>query len=298
MKISVIIPLYNEEGNIEKVIEELKNLEPFGLEKDFEIIFIDDGSSDDSLVKIKKYQTIDPRIKYISFCKNFGHQLALKAGFDHAKGNCAISLDCDLQHPPSLIPQMLEKYAAGYEIVSTKTNYKDFSVKIFLSKFFYNLFNLFSEIKIIPFASDFRLLDRKVIEIIKQSPSQSSFLRGFLPTLNFKQIYLEYIPNERYAGASKYSFIKMLNLALKGFELFSKKSFCNLLTFFGLVLVSFGFLGIIYFLLKLQLPILFSFKYFIPQIMVLCGLQLTTLSIIIRHQEPVQTNYLIKEMSI
>jgi dolichol-phosphate mannosyltransferase len=221
---SIIIPVMNESGNImliaEKIIDSLKNC------GSFEILFIDDGSTDDTLSLIKQLYESNPLIKYISFSRNFGHQSALKAGLDYSKGNCVISLDGDLQHPPELIPAMLEKWKnEGYDIVYTirRDDKKLSFFKRVSSRMFYNIINYFSDIMVEPGSADFRLLDRKVVDIIKQFQESPLFFRGIISWVGFRKYAIEYAPQKRYTGQSKYSIRKMVNFALLGILSFSVK---------------------------------------------------------------------------
>ena len=160
--LSVIIPCFNEQDNVVPIYQELLN--HIG-SLNFEVLFVDDGSTDKTLESIIALAEKNKRIRYISFSRNFGHQNALKAGYDHALGDCIVSMDADLQHPPSLIPQMIEKWKEGYEIVVTKRDDRKNTgfLKRLTSKSFYKLMNLFSDTPIERGAADFRLLDKKVV---------------------------------------------------------------------------------------------------------------------------------------
>lgn len=219
--ISVIIPAYNEEGNIAVITRSLEAV----LEKegDFQIIFIDDGSEDNTLLEIKKTAKEKSFVRYISFSRNFGHQKALKAGLDHAVGDCVISMDADMQHPPEMIPKLLERWREGYDVVYTirrDTEHTGFIKKI-TSRGFYKVINRLSDI-IIPFgAADFRLLSRNVVDELKRFEETWIFLRGIISWLGFKQTSLEYRARQRYAGESKYSINKMIAFAIQGVTSFS-----------------------------------------------------------------------------
>jgi dolichol-phosphate mannosyltransferase len=214
----------NEEGNIDSIIE---NLIPI-LQNydDYEILFVDDGSTDDSLFVIKKWHTNNFRIKYVSFSKNFGHQNALKAGLDNAKGDCVISMDGDMQHPPELIPLMIDKWTNGkYDIVYTirQDDPKLGFLKRMSSRMFYKIMNSFSDVGIEAGSADFRLLDKSVVGVIQKLPENQIFFRGLIKWLGFKQISIEYMPQSRVWGTSKYSIKKMYNFAIAGITSFSIK---------------------------------------------------------------------------
>lgn len=224
-EISIIIPCFNEEGNVYVLYEKLSSILKSSEISTHEILFVNDGSKDDSLLKIKELTEKDASVKFIHFSKNFGHQNALRAGLDHAKGDAVISLDADLQHPPELIPTLIEHWKAGYKVVYTKrkdTNDLSFFKRL-SSRLFYKLINYLSETKLEEGTADFRLLDRSVVEALKNFKENNLFYRGIIPGLGFKQIGVEYIPNERFSGSTKYTFSKMVRFALTGITSSSAK---------------------------------------------------------------------------
>jgi dolichol-phosphate mannosyltransferase len=239
--VSVIIPVFNEEGGINKIADRLDQVF-VGLEKyDYEIIFVDDGSSDGSLSEIETLNRANPKIKYLSFSRNFGHQTAVKAGLDHASGQCAISMDADLQHPPELIPEMIHKWREGYDIVYTKRldDKKLPLLKRLSSRMYYRTINLLSDIKIDQGAADFRLIDGKVLNILKNLSEDKLFLRGMVKWLGFTQIGLEYMPAEREFGRTKYNPRKMVSLAIDGITSFSTRPL-RIASWIGLITASIG----------------------------------------------------------
>lgn len=222
--ISIIIPTFNEEGNVEVLYQEIKRY----LAKDkLEIIFINDGSTDSSLSVIKLMAAKYDGVKFLSFSRNFGHQAALRAGLVYAKGDAVISMDADLQHPPKLLPKLIAEWKNGYDIVYTKrNNNKAEKVGIFKkasSMIFYKIMNRLSGLTIDPGAADFRLLDRKIVDVINNFPEPNLFLRGLVNWIGFKSIAIDYTPAKRFTGKSKYSFKKMFSLALNGITQFSIK---------------------------------------------------------------------------
>jgi len=243
-KVSVIIPSFNEENNIRPLFDSLSE---HTKEFNTEIIFIDDGSSDNTLDKIKELATQNKNIRYISFSRNFGHQNALKAGYDSAHGDCVISMDADMQHPPELIPEMIRLWKQGYKIVSTK-RLQDKSLGIFkrfTSRLYYKILNLLSEIKIESGAADFRLLDKQVVTELKAINEKFLFFRGLIPWLGFSQIQLEYIAAERFSGKTKYSFSKMLHFASNGITSFSVRPL-KISIYLGFIIAFIAFLYILY----------------------------------------------------
>jgi dolichol-phosphate mannosyltransferase len=222
--ISVVIPCFNEEKNIELIYDKLMATLPDDF--CFEIIFVDDGSSDKTLDKIVSIAARDKQIKYISFSRNFGHQYALKAGIDHCTGKCAISLDSDLQHPPELISKMLSIWTQGYDVVYTKRR-ESVSLsrgKRFTSKVFYKFINYLSDIKLEEGTADFRLIDRKIINIFKNDITEYFlFIRGLVSWIGYNQISVDYDPADRIHGESKYSYKKMFAFAIDGITSFSSR---------------------------------------------------------------------------
>ncbi len=221
--VSIVIPILNEEDNIPVIVEKLQDILKQSIR--YEIIFVDDGSSDATLTAVKAFNENDKRIKYISFSRNFGHQNALKAGLDYAQGDGVITMDGDLQHPPELIPQLIEKWQEGYDVITTirKENPKASILKKLSSWGFYKVVNSLSDIQIKQGSADFRLLDRSVVEVIRHLQESPLFIRGLISWLGFKQYGIEYIPQDRLSGKTKYSMIKMFQFASFGITSFSVK---------------------------------------------------------------------------
>ena len=240
-KVSIIVPCYNESDGLFLFYDELRKHQP--KKYHYEIILVDDGSSDETLKSIKKINAANNDVHYISFSRNFGHQYALKAGFDLCTGDCAICLDSDLQHPPELIPQLLDKWELGYESVMTKRLNHD-SISLFkklTSHFFYKLSNRLSDVKLENGVADFRLLDRKVIDALKNFSEDQLFLRAVIQWLGFRQTYIEYKAGERCAGESKYTLRKMISFALSGISAFSIKPL-RFSIYLGSIIAIFAFL--------------------------------------------------------
>jgi glycosyltransferase involved in cell wall biosynthesis len=222
--VSIVIPAYNEADNITVIIDRIKSV--FAqINYNYEIILVDDGSADHTLQKIKDSSDTDPNVFFLEFSKNFGHQLAVKAGMDHAYGECVIAMDCDLQHPPELIIDMLAKWEEGYDVVYTvRAEDKNLpKSKRGSSGLFYKLLNWLSDIELEPGSADFRLLDQKVINVFRNFNENEPFLRGLVKWLGFKQFGINYQPAERHSGTSKYTLKKMMRLALHGVTSFSIK---------------------------------------------------------------------------
>jgi glycosyltransferase involved in cell wall biosynthesis len=222
--ISVVIPAHNEEENIIVIVDRIEKVFN-SLHYDFEILVVDDGGTDKTLAVIEELANTRPNFFYIEFSRNFGHQPALKAGLDYANGDCIISLDADLQHPPEMFKQMLEKWEEGYDIVYTRRQEdKTLSLKKRkTSYYFYKLLNSLSDIEIEQGTADFRLLDRKAVAAFKNLEENDLFIRGLTKWIGFRQFAIDYIPEKRFAGASKYNIKKMRRLAIQGVTSLSVK---------------------------------------------------------------------------
>lgn len=225
-KISVVIPMYCEEEVADicykRVVNNLKKLSD---KYSYEIIFINDGSKDSTLEILKKIASNDDNVKIISFSRNFGHQAAVTAGIRNVTGDAVIIMDADLQDPPELFNGMIEKWEEGYEVVYGKrrTREGESIFKLLTAKMFYNTLNKLSEIEIPKDTGDFRLVDRKVIDVIATLPEHNKFLRGLFSWVGFNQYAYEYNRVNRVAGKTKYPFKKMFKLATDGILSFSAK---------------------------------------------------------------------------
>jgi polyisoprenyl-phosphate glycosyltransferase len=223
-KITIVIPVYNEVSNLTLMLDALKSVFT-PLPYLYNIIFVDDGSSDNSLAFIKQLAAANSEINYISFSRNFGHQNALKAGLDMSDADAVISMDGDMQHPPTLIPSLLSHWEQGNDVVYT-VRQEEKNVPILkrkTSNLFYSILNRLSSIELEKGTADFRLLDKKVVNVLRDIKEYDLFWRGMVKWMGFKQVAVEYSPAERANGVSKYNFKKMMELALKGITSFSTK---------------------------------------------------------------------------
>ncbi|RMZ60091.1 glycosyltransferase [Chryseobacterium nematophagum] len=225
-KISIVIPAYNEEGNVTLIYQKIKEVFD-GLSKyDFEIIFVNDGSRDNTQQKLEELSQHCDKVKFIEFSRNFGHQPAVKAGMDNAHGNAVISMDGDLQHPPELIPKMIEKWEEGYDVVFTMRAYpKQISLfKRKTSDLFYKILSSLSDVNLTQGGgSDFRLLDSNVVEVMRKFNEDDLFLRGLTSWTGFKQTGINFTASERASGQSSYNLKKMITFAFTGISAFSVK---------------------------------------------------------------------------
>lgn len=239
-KINIILPIHNEEKNITKLFKEIESLQIKNYE--LEIIFVDDGSTDESLIVIKSLLQQYQNIKYISFSKNFGHQIALTAGLNYADGDAVIMMDCDFQHPVKNIPNMIKKFEENYDVVQmVKKNQgkRNFLIK-FYAFIFYYLFRKFSNINLSNNVSDFRLISKRVNLHLSKIKEKERFLRGLVQWIGFNYTELKYQPNERLFGKSKYNFFELINLA--SFGIFSFTTIpLKISLYVGLILSFFSF---------------------------------------------------------
>lgn len=252
-KISIISPVYNEESNIPIFYDQVKMVILSLLGKyDFEIIFVDDGSTDKTLEIIKALAGSDLCVKYIEFSRNFGKEMAITAGLHLAKGDGAILIDVDMQHPIEKIPEFIVSWEQGNEVVVgiRNSSKSDTLMKVLGSKLFYKIMSQISETEIIPNSTDFRLLDRKVIDAFNQCTERTRITRGLIAWLGFKRSLIEFEANDRASGQASYSTFKLIKLALSSFvsmSLFPLKLAGYLGIF--ITLVS-GLLGLLMFIEK------------------------------------------------
>lgn len=226
MKLSMIIPCYNEEEVIQETNKRLgaliNVLYSKAIIKEHEIIYIDDGSQDNTLTILRRLASIDKNIKVIAFSNNFGHQSALTAGLHHASGDVSISLDADLQDPPEVVEEMLIKYQRGYDIVYgvRKSRNNDSFFKKITAQIFYKLLKTMG-VNLIEDHADFRLVSRPVLNAFTSYTEVNRFLRGLFPLIGFKQCIVEYERKKRFSGQTKYPLKKMISLAIEGITSFS-----------------------------------------------------------------------------
>lgn len=236
--VSIVVSAYNEQDNVAELYKQLqKNLQK-NKNVDFELIYVDDGSSDKTYANCLELQKKDERVKIVQLKRNFGHEIAMTAGMDYAKGDAVIFMDADLQHPPLYIPQMIELWQQGKEIVLTKRvdNVATSGLYKFCAKTFYFILNKLSDTKVLESAPDFRLLDRKYVDFLKGFNEQDRLFRGLLSWVLPKEnvAMIDFVAPERFSGESKYNFAKSLQLAINSILQFSVKPL-RLATYLGLL---------------------------------------------------------------
>ncbi len=305
-KISVVIPSFNEEGNINIIVKALNEVLQ-KLNYRYELIFVDDGSSDKTLRILQEISSNDSNVFYIELSRNFGHQNALKAGLDLASGDCIITMDGDMQHPPEMIPQLVEKWEEGYDIVYTR-RLEDKNLPAFkkiTSKYFYKFINYISEIKIEEGTADFRLMDKKVSTVFFAFSENELFIRGLVNWVGFRQFAIDYKPAERFSGNSKYTVKKMMQFALKGITSFSIRPL-YISIFLG---ISLFFLSLVFYILYVFYSIYYGhvisgWASVIFTIVIFGGLNLIVLGIIgvyvgkLFMQSKQRPNYLIRDTNL
>lgn len=224
-KISIIIPMYQEQDVINECYARITNILNQLEMYDYELICVNDGSKDKTLQMLDQLAMNNKKLKVISFSRNFGHQAAVTAGLKYADGDAIVIIDADLQDPPELIPDMIKLWESGNDVIygKRKSREGESPFKLLTAKMFYRTLNALSDVEIPKDTGDFRLVDRKVVDVINSLPEHNKFLRGLFSWVGYKQISLEYERKERFAGKTKYPLKKMLKLAGDGIISFSNK---------------------------------------------------------------------------
>ena len=250
-KISVIVPMYYEEEVAEECYKRLNNVLTNIDNYTHEIIFINDGSKDKTLDILIGIANKYKNVKVISFSRNFGHQCAVTAGLQYVTGDAIVIIDADLQDPPELIPEMLKIWEDGYEVIygKRKSRKGESRFKLLTASMFYRTLNALSDVDIPKDTGDFRLVDRKVVDVINSLPEHNKFLRGLFSWVGFKQIPYEYERKERFAGKTKYPLKKMLKLAQDGIFSFSTKPL-RIVGTMGIISIAISIIVLIYAILS------------------------------------------------
>lgn len=306
MDISVVIPVYNEEANLLALYNRLLGVLA-GISPAYELIFVNDGSSDQSLRLIKELAAQQPKVKFIDFSRNFGHQIAVSAGLDLAVGKAVVIIDSDLQDPPEVIAGLYTRWQQGYEVVYGRRRQRpgESVTKKLTATFFYRLLARITHIPIPVDSGDFRIIGRKVVEALKQMPEKQKFIRGQISWVGFKQTYLEYDRAERNGGQTGYTYVKMIRLALDAITSFSNLPL-KIATLSGFLVSGVAFLLMLYtlysrFITKDYVP---GWSSLMLSVLFLGGVQLISIGIIGEYISRLSDNvrnrplYIINETNI
>ena len=277
--LSVVAPVYNEEGTIDefysRVLAALEGV-------NFELVLVDDGSSDSSPAILDRLAGSDPRVRLVYLSRNFGHQTALTAGLDHARGDAVVMLDADLQDPPELIPRMLDHWRGGCDVVYAVRERREGESRFKLStaKWFYKLFDKLAQVELEHNSGDFRLLDRKPLDALLAMRERNRFLRGMTVWVGYTQAAVSYRRDPRYAGETKYTLSKMLKFSLDAISSFSHRPL-QLATLLGFLISTLAFIAIpVVVVLRLSGSYLPGFGSITIAILLLGGIQLIAIGII------------------
>lgn len=291
-ELSIIIPVFNESSNIDELYQRLiDTIET--ITDQYEIIFINDGSTDNSASKILKLSELNKNIYYINFSRNFGHQIAVSAGLKHCKSKCAVIIDSDLQDPPELIKSMYDTYKTGYDVVYAKRRERkgESVLKKITAKLFYRILNKLTKVDIPVDTGDFRLIDKKVVNELNKMKEQDKFLRGQIAWIGLKQTHVLFDRPSRKGGKSSYSYSKMFKLAIDGITGFSDKPLLFvsrlgfIISFFSFIVILFAIFS--HFILKQTIT---GWTSLIISVMFIGGIQLISVGIIGEYISRINNN--------
>ncbi|MEI8394848.1 MAG: glycosyltransferase family 2 protein [Rhodospirillaceae bacterium] len=280
--LSLVIPFYNEGANVEELFNRLLPVLD-GLDIPAEIICVNDGSRDDTLARLLEAGRRDTRVKVIELSRNFGKELALSAGLGYASGDAVVPMDADLQHPPELIAEMLVKWREGADMVIAVRNFRtgqSLAHRI-SARIFYWVFDHMSEVKLPREAGDFRLMDRRVVDVINRMPERTRFMKGIFAWIGFRQVCIPYEQGERAVGNSRWGFLKLLHLSIDGLTAFSTFP----LRVWGIIGGSVSLIAFLYGLFRVVRTLVYGvdvpgFETLLVTILFLGGIQLLILGII------------------
>lgn len=282
-KVTILIPCYNEEGSLDALYEALKELMDTQKDYAWEVLMVNDGSKDRTLDIIKQLREKDRRICYVSLSRNFGKENAMLAGFDYATGDCMVIMDADLQHPPTAIPDMLEKWEEGYEDVYAKriTRGKESWLRKRFSLLYYHMLQQATRVEILENVGDFRLLDRKCINALKELRETQRYTKGMYCWIGFKKHEIWFEQGDRFAGKSSFNFLRLLNLAIDGVTSFTTAPLRLATILGGIVsLVAFAFMCYVLFTTLVWGDPVQGYPTLMTVILFLGGVQLLSLGII------------------
>ncbi|MEA5463374.1 glycosyltransferase family 2 protein [Leptothoe sp. PORK10 BA2] len=281
-ELSIVVPMYCEESNVDHLFERLETVVG-ELGVTYEIICVDDGSKDSTLLRLISHHHRNPAIKVVALARNFGKELALTAGLDHSRGQAVVPIDADLQDPPEYIQALMEQWRAGYDVVYAKRNSRlgETWFKTFSANGFYRVIGRMSQVPIPQDTGDFRLMDRRVVDALKQLPERTRFMKGLFAWVGYRQTFITYDRDPRHSGQTKWNYWKLWNFALDGIVSFSSTPL-RVWSYLGLMIsaISFvyaSFLVIRTLVLGIDLP---GYASLMVAILFLGGIQLVSLGII------------------
>ena len=282
-KVTILIPCYNEEGSLDALYEALKELMDFHTDYTWEVLMVNDGSKDRTIDIIKQLREKDKRICYVNLSRNFGKENAMLAGFDYATGDCVVIMDADLQHPPMTISDMLAKWEEGYEDVYAKriTRGKESWFRKQFSLFYYRMLKHLTRVEILENVGDFRLLDRKCVNALKNLRETQRYTKGMYCWIGFRKSEVWFEQGDRLAGESSFNFLRLLNLAIDGITSFTTAPL-RIATIMGLFVSLIAIVFMCYILLTTLIwgdPVQ-GYPTLITVILFLGGVQLLSLGII------------------
>jgi glycosyltransferase involved in cell wall biosynthesis len=281
-ELSIVVPMHNEALNLDYLFQRLAEVLD-RLQSSYEIICVDDGSQDNTWARLVEYHQRNPAIKVVSLSRNFGKEIALTAGIDYARGAAVIPIDADLQDPPELIETMLAKWREGYDVVyaTRRSRLGESWLKRLTATVFYRVIGRMSDVSIPPDTGDFRLLDRRVVEVLKQMPERTRFMKGLFSWVGFRQTSILYDRDQRYQGRSSWNYWRLWNLAVDGITSFSLLPL-KVWSYIGLVLSLLAFLYATFLIVRtlilgVDVP---GYASIMVAVLFLGGVQLVTLGII------------------
>ncbi|MCQ4635273.1 glycosyltransferase family 2 protein [Anaerovorax odorimutans] len=282
--LSIIIPCYNEEEVIELFYEKLKLclMTLDNTEFDYEIIFVNDGSKDQTLQKLQGLAIRDSSVKYISFSRNFGKESAMLAALEYTSADCVVIMDADLQHPPELIPQMLSLYEQGYDqVIAKRSRTGDSKRSTFFARLYYKIVNKAVDVQMVDGAGDFRLLSRPAVNAVISLKETNRFSKGIFSWIGFKQTYIEYENQVRVSGETKWSFKRLLSYGIDGIMSFNVQPL-RICLYAGGILLTISILYLIYLFISILINGIDVPGYFttVLLISILSGVQLISLGVI------------------
>ncbi len=282
-KITILVPCYNESESLPLLINELDKVASSCQQYQWEYLFVNDGSTDETLNVLRNARSINNKVNYVDLSRNFGKEIAMMAGFDYGKGDCIIIMDADLQHPPQIIPQMLSKWEEGYDDVYARrlSRGKESWVRKTLSLLYYQILTRSTRMEVLPNVGDFRLLDRRCVDALCQMRENNRYTKGMYCYIGFRKTFVEFETQNRVAGKSSMDIRTLLNLAIEGLLSFTTAPL-RLATIIGGITSGFAFLYMIYVFIKALLvgdPVQ-GFPTLMIVILMLGGIQLMSLGII------------------